>query len=126
MIFNIGWQMYVWQSILMTICFVYKNTEKRILNNGHSGSSWRIHPFLYLNLKMYLSVSHILHLNMKEEECNDKVSLDNFIDDNTEIDNNPWGYYDLININRSISDVEEDVFSEFYAEDFLYKNVEEK
>ena len=75
---------------------------------------------------MHLSVSHILHLNMKEEECNDKVSLDNFIDDNTEIDNNPWGYYDLIDINRSISDVEEDVFSEFYTEDFLDKNVEEK
>ena len=74
---------------------------------------------------MHLSVSHILHLNMKEEEYNDKVSLDNFIDDNTQIDNNPWNYYDLTNVNRSISDVEKDVFSEPYTEDFLDKNVEE-
>ena len=49
---------------------------------------------------------------------NEKVDLDNFIDD-TEIENNPSDFCGLSNVKRSLSDAEEDAFSESDIEVFL-------
>ena len=49
---------------------------------------------------------------------NEKVDLDNFIDD-TEIENNPSDFCGLSNVKRSFSDAEEDAFSESDIEVFL-------
>ena len=76
----------------------------------------------YLNC--YVEVSDDSDENKQEQEIIAKVSLDNFIDDNTEIENNLSDYYGLTNITRSISDAKKDAFSESDIEDFPDKNLE--
>ena len=60
----------------------------------------------------------------EQERKDDQVSLNNFIDEDSEMDNKSSDYYGLTNITRSISDPEDDAFSESYIEDFLDENVE--
>ena len=57
------------------------------------------------------------------EKCN-KVSLDSFIDDSIQKNDNPSAYYGFTNITRTYSSDEEDAFSEFDIRDFLDEDVE--
>ena len=57
------------------------------------------------------------------EKCN-KVSLDSFIDDSIQKNDNPSAYYGFTNITRTYSSDEEDAFSKFDIRDFLDEDVE--
>ena len=76
-------------------------------------------------LDWYAEVSNDFDESEQEQE-DDQVSLTNFIDDNSEIDNSVSDYYGLTNITQSISDAENDVFSGSDIEDFFDENVEAK
>lgn len=52
----------------------------------------------------------------QENGFNHQVSLDNFIDDDPQIENNLSDYYGLTNITRLTCDVKEDTFSEMVVE----------
>ena len=75
------------------------------------------------NLDCYVDVNCDFNESEQEQE-NDQVSLNDFIDDDSETDNNPSDYYGLTNIRRSISDAENDAFFGSYIEEFLDENVE--
>ena len=76
-------------------------------------------------LDCYAEVSSDFDESEKEQK-DDQVSLNNFIDEDSEMDNKTSDYYDLTNITRSMSDAEDDAFSESNIEDFLDENVEVK
>lgn len=75
------------------------------------------------NLDCYVDVNCDFNESEQEQE-NDQVSLNDFIDDDSETDNNPSDYYGLTNIRRSISDAEDDAFFGSDIEEFLDENVE--
>ena len=76
-------------------------------------------------LDCYAEVSSDFDESEKEQK-DDQVSLNNFIDEDSEMDNKTSDYYGLTNITRSMSDAEDDAFSESNIEDFLDENVEVK
>ena len=57
-----------------------------------------------------------------EDDVDDQVSLDNFIEDGPQIENNLPDYHPLRNITRSMSDTEEGAFPESDVEAFLDEN----
>ena len=75
------------------------------------------------NLDCYVDVNCDFNESEQEQE-NDQVSLNDFIDDDSETDNNPSDYYGLTNIRRSISDAEDDAFFGSDIEEFLVESVE--
>lgn len=75
------------------------------------------------NLDCYVDVNCDFNESEQEQE-NDQVSLNDFIDDDSETDNNPSDYYGLTNIRRSISDAEDDAFFGSDIEEFLDESVE--
>ena len=82
-----------------------RDIKKRILNNSQSGSSCRFRRFLCLNSKVHSTTLRVFLLDMgyldcyaevssysdesEQEKEDGQVSLNNFIDDDSQIDNNP-------------------------------------
>ena len=75
------------------------------------------------NLDCYVDVNCDFNESEQEQE-HDQVSLNDFIDGDSETDNNPSDYYGLTNIRRSISHAEDDAFFGSDIEEFLVESVE--